>query len=236
MPPAARASQPSAVEIDPLTKARRHAEYERLRTGSFPNLCRQLLTGVCLPCGEQRLTQGLQKEIADHSADAADLHTLLHKSLEELGNAVADAEESDDFTAAVAAIDSLNLDRPLVIQKTVRLWATAVELAEKRLAELRPQLQPLVDAHAQLFGEVKAELTAMGSGVESMFAYGKGPAAERQFDFFARQNLRVRQAFAAAEDARAQIDGAQQALYARSRGLEAAKNALRAEAFRHAAA
>jgi hypothetical protein len=209
--------------------ARREADADALFRASFPALAQRLLVNVTLHASDLHSAETAERCSA-YNADVGALRASIDASVSELRTLLCDVATCDDPAALYSAAENFRCDRHAALSGIVSTLRTGVELAKDLANELAGQPQKLDAAANDVVARVKAELTAIGSGLESQIAHGKNaPAAERQFDLAARMNLNARAAIAAAKNAHALEQGAARNV-AR---LNAAREAAIAELRKH---
>ncbi len=209
---------------------RRQAERETALRSSFPAKARELLLHV-----EASAAEGNSKEFAAdcaaHNEAVGKLLADVDATVDALREVLVGIATSDDPSAIFAAIEEFRVDKPALLQRIVKAWNNKVELQQRKEAELHGLPEKLEAKAKETVERVKAQLTEIGSGIEATTAYhvmGHAESAgQRQFDFFARQNVHAAAAIAAAKDAHQASVHAIQEIYRAQDGARAAIQALR---------
>lgn len=197
-------------------------------TQTFPKRMKAIITTCRLP-DRPNLSDELTAKVAAHNEAVATFLSRCEQSEAELRQAIANASESDEMGEVLAAAESSRTDASLLAQDAVRLWNLKIEIAEKVVAELKVRPAELEVKAEAVVAKVKSQLEKMGCGLEAQPAWlhGNGGAAEHQLDHIARRtNIYSRAALAAVEDARSELEGAQQSVGKSRLGLEEARKVL----------
>lgn len=174
------------------------------------------------------LSEATRVKIESHNADVGGLVKMLEK-LEAAPADVMRAIEGERFGDAFGAVDMARINKAEACQKLVAAWKRKGELSQACYAELLALVPAAEVEYARAVEKVKADLTAIGSGVESYLAYSTHPEiAAQQFDWDARnRNSRSQTAAAKLSDVRAQVEGAAEHRNAAARGLDKARKFIK---------
>jgi len=135
MPPA-QSPKPAAGDAG-RDSHRRHEKMVATFESSFPGKVRALLVGINVPtCAHN--SDGLKKACEENNREAQSILEMIETTRRDLAKAVAEAEESGEYHAVITQIENARFDKATMSQKIVKVWSTAVELLDHKIAELRP--------------------------------------------------------------------------------------------------
>ncbi len=161
------------------------------------------------------LSAELQSDVEQYAAELAELSTCFKsmctpilQALAQLGAPGLENPSLDDLYSLVAVARANQL---VNLEHAVKVAIAAKDLADRTIAELKPQVSELETAFADTLVQVKIDLETIGQGVVTTQAGRLGNnalAAERQFDHLARQNVRSQKALADLGAAKSRLDAA----------------------------